>query len=119
MAATMQVACKTFIAPNSAARSPEERYARVPIVQDNTLDVFLVECPTRGDGQVRDWSHLLELLLMRHPYRRSRLPRLLASTSRPRYSHSRMSPRRGVACRPRPSPDRFRGSAPAPTAFSP
>jgi hypothetical protein len=27
---------------------------------------------------------------MRHPYRRSRLPRLLASTSRPRCSHSRM-----------------------------
>src|ERR1700692_4274986 len=27
---------------------------------------------------------------MRHPYRRSRLPRLLASTSRSRCSHSRM-----------------------------
>src|SRR5262249_29143344 len=27
---------------------------------------------------------------MRHPYRRSRLPRLLASTSRPQCSHSRM-----------------------------
>jgi hypothetical protein len=27
---------------------------------------------------------------MRHPYRRSRLPRLLAPTSRPRCSHSRM-----------------------------
>jgi hypothetical protein len=34
-----------------------------PIVQEDTLDVFLVECPTRGDGQDWDGSHLLELLL--------------------------------------------------------
>ena len=45
---------------------------------------ILVECPKRGDGQDWDGSHLLELLLKRHPYRRSRPPRLLASTSRPR-----------------------------------
>jgi hypothetical protein len=33
------------------------------MVQDDTLDVFLVEYPTRGDGQDWDGSHLLELLL--------------------------------------------------------
>ena len=30
MAPTMQVACKAFIAPNSAARSPRERYTHAP-----------------------------------------------------------------------------------------
>jgi hypothetical protein len=43
MAPTMQVACKAFIAPNSAARSPKERYTRMfPVVQgwSATLDVF-------------------------------------------------------------------------------
>jgi len=30
MAPTMQVACKAFIAPHSAARSPKERYTHVP-----------------------------------------------------------------------------------------
>ena len=30
MAPTMQVACKAFIAPNSAARSPKERFTHVP-----------------------------------------------------------------------------------------
>jgi hypothetical protein len=30
MAPTMQVACKAFIAPNSAARSPKERYTHAP-----------------------------------------------------------------------------------------
>jgi hypothetical protein len=35
-----------------------------PIVQDDTLArCFLVECPTRGDGQDWDGSYLLELLL--------------------------------------------------------
>jgi hypothetical protein len=30
MAPTMQVACKAFIVPNPAARSPKERYIHVP-----------------------------------------------------------------------------------------
>src|SRR5580700_1094333 len=90
MAPTMQVACKAFIAPNSAARSPKERYTHVPHSPRRHARCFLVECPTRADGQDWDGSHLLELLLMRHPYPLSRLPRLLASTSRPRCSHSRM-----------------------------
>src|ERR1700733_470679 len=90
MAPTMQVACKTFIAPNSAARSPKERYTHVPRSPRRHARCFLVDCPTRGDGQDWDGSHLPELLLMRHAYRRSRRPRLLASTSRPRCSHSWM-----------------------------
>jgi hypothetical protein len=47
MAPTMQVACKTFIVPNPATRSPKERYAHA---QSATLDVFSEECPKRGDG---------------------------------------------------------------------
>src|SRR5580765_4076606 len=63
MAPTMQVACKAFIAPTSAARSPKERYTHVPHSPRRHARCFLVECPTRGDGQDWDGSHLLELLL--------------------------------------------------------
>src|SRR5712671_3290503 len=63
MAPTMQVACKAFIAPNSAARSPKERYTHVPHSPRRHARCFLVECPTRGDGQDWDGSYLLELLL--------------------------------------------------------
>src|SRR5215813_9512793 len=64
MAPTMQVACKAFIAPNSAARSPKERYTRVPrsLKASPPPRCILVECPKRGDGQDWDGSHLLELL---------------------------------------------------------
>src|SRR6202020_3021399 len=54
MAPTMQVACKAFIAPNSAARSPKERYTHVPRSPRRHARCFLVDCPTRGDGQ--DWD---------------------------------------------------------------
>jgi hypothetical protein len=54
MAPTMQVACKAFIAPNSAARSPKERYTHVPQVKGKSA-TFLVECPKRGDGQRLGW----------------------------------------------------------------
>ena len=51
MAPTMQVACKAFIVPNPAARSPKERYTQVP-------------CRFRKRGDEQDWDalHLLELL---------------------------------------------------------
>ena len=59
MAPTMQVACKAFIVPNPAARSPKERYAHA---SSATLDAFSEECLKRGDGQDWNASHLLELL---------------------------------------------------------
>src|SRR5215470_15364035 len=64
MAPTMQVACKAFIAPNSAARSPKERYTRVPRSPKASPPrrCILVECPKRGDGQDWDGSHLLKPL---------------------------------------------------------
>src|ERR1700684_4523893 len=41
MAPTMQVACKAFIAPNSARHGPRKDATRkFPIVQDDTLDVL-------------------------------------------------------------------------------
>jgi hypothetical protein len=52
MAPKMQVACKAFIAPNSAARSPKERYAHIPVVQGESVFV----------DKIGMASHLQELL---------------------------------------------------------
>src|SRR6516225_9469023 len=99
MAPTMQVACKAFIAPNSAARSPKERYTRSPQSKASPpRRCILVECPKRGDGQDWDGSHLLELLPKcdiliaardcqgswpRHPAHNARTRRMKSSSNPP------------------------------------
>jgi hypothetical protein len=91
MAPTMQVACKAFIAPNSATRSPKERYTHVPHSPRRHARCFLVECPTRGDGQDWDGSHLLELLLNATSLSPLATAKALGLDIPPTiYSHSRM-----------------------------
>jgi hypothetical protein len=55
----MQVACKTFIVPTPAAKSPKERYTHV---QSGMLEAFGGECLKRGEGFGLNSSHLLALL---------------------------------------------------------
>src|SRR6516164_5037912 len=47
MAPTMQVACKAFIVPNPAARSPKERYIHVPHAR-----CFNGECPSEATDKI-------------------------------------------------------------------
>src|ERR1044072_8044597 len=61
MAPTMHVACKAFIAPNSAARSPKERYTHVPR-SPPPRRCILVKMPQARRRTRLDRSHLLELL---------------------------------------------------------
>src|SRR5215813_823861 len=47
MAPTMQVACKAFIVPKPAARSPKERYIHVPHAR-----CFNGECPSEATDKI-------------------------------------------------------------------
>src|SRR5215471_6872858 len=76
MAPTMQVACKAFIAPNPAARSPKERYTHVPrsLRRVRHARCFNGECPSEATDKIGMrhiyWSAVAK---MRHPYRRFHL----------------------------------------------
>src|SRR6516162_11704455 len=54
MAPTMQVACKAFIAPNPAARSPKERYTHVPrsLRRVRHARCFNGECPSEATDKI-------------------------------------------------------------------
>src|SRR5467141_2572910 len=52
-----------FHCPQLRGTPRKERYTHVPHSPRRHARCFLVECPTRGDGQDWDGSYLLELLL--------------------------------------------------------
>src|SRR5262245_56177711 len=54
MAPTMQVACKAFIVPNPAARSPKECYTRVPrsLRRVRHARCFNGECPSEATDKI-------------------------------------------------------------------
>src|SRR5215469_3429617 len=54
MAPTMQVACKAFIVPNPAARSPEERYTHVPrsLRRVRHARCFSGQCPSEATNKI-------------------------------------------------------------------
>ena len=54
MAPTMQVACKAFIVPNPAARSPKERYTPVPrsLRRVRHARCFNGECPSEATDKI-------------------------------------------------------------------
>src|ERR1700689_1553278 len=53
MAPTMQIACKAFIAPDSAARSPKESYTHVPHSPRRHARPFLRNVPRDAADQIR------------------------------------------------------------------
>src|SRR5690242_15194104 len=62
MAPTMQVACQAFIAPNSAARSPKERYTHVPRLVPRTRSSHH-NCRESGcELRVQSGTRIIELL---------------------------------------------------------
>src|SRR5262249_42040207 len=76
MAPTMQVACKVFIVPNPAARSPKERYTHVShsLRRARHARCFNGECPSEATDKIGMrhiyWSAVAK---MRHPYCRFHL----------------------------------------------
>src|SRR5262252_5111405 len=54
MAPTMQVACKAFIVPNPAARSPKERYTHVPrsLRRVRHARCFSGQCPSEATNKI-------------------------------------------------------------------
>src|ERR1700745_2062889 len=54
MAPRMQVACKAFIVPNPAARSPKERYTHVPrsLRRVRHAKCFNGECPSEATDKI-------------------------------------------------------------------